>query len=76
MSGELTEKEKVLRMIIQSKKKRKVKKIQDPVLKVGGVESTIAADDILLSISYRGKPSSGVRQSLRNIIHDYIDGTD
>lgn len=42
---ELSTKEKLLRVIVRMKKKRKVKKVDSPQLTIDGVPSTLFADD-------------------------------
>lgn len=64
---ELSSKEKLLRMVKQMHKKRKIKKVLNTKLTVEGVDSPLVADKVM-GISYKGTPSIRVRKSLRSII--------
>lgn len=68
--AELSDKEKLLRLVKQLHKKRKIKKVTDTQLTVEGVSSSLVADTIA-NISYSGTPSIEVRQSLRNIVNSH-----
>lgn len=62
-------KERLLRILIRTRKKRPTKKVQKQKLMVGGEKSNIAADN-LNTISYRGHKSLQVRGAIRQIVSD------
>lgn len=67
MEEELSNKEKLLRITKQIKKKRKVKKIQSPILSVQGIESSQVVDNFETTY-YLGTRSKKVRQSIYSIL--------
>ena len=67
----ISQKEMLLRITKQVKKKRKVKKVKNPVLKVN-VDSNAninssEVENILYGINYGGKSSEKIREAVRQI---------
>lgn len=66
----MVDKEYLFRIIKNSRRKRKIKKVLEPILTVEGIDSPLVAQSISQR-NFIGSESDWVRNSLRNIVNSY-----